>query len=496
MAPIDPRTPCVVGVAQRTWHPSEARAPEPLQMWEEVAHAAAVDAGDAALLRRVNDLSVVHCQSWTYDDAPARLAERLGIAPAHQAYSILAGTAAQRMINPAAERFLDGRSDLALVVGGEALHTRARMLAAGDAPAWSHPAANPPPFPIDLDEWFWPTELAHQVLEAWLTFAVFESARRARLGEGQLPYQERCARLLASMTAVAAANPHAWFRLVRTAAEIATPTPENRLVAWPYTKRMVAIMNVDQAAAILLATHERADALGIPRERRVYLRGWAFGRDPIHVAERDDLSRSPAMAAASREALAVAGVGIDDVRHLDLYSCFTSSLHFACDALGIGPADARPLTVTGGLPYAGGPSSNYMGHSIATMVDRLRTDPGEFGLVSGVGMHMTKHVFAVYSTTPGSLPRPDARLQQWLDAVPVRRVRDRGAGQATAAAYTVVHGRDGMPQWALLVCDLPGGDRCYAHVRDPDLLGAMEAEEWVGRAVVLEPGDDGVTRAW
>ena len=88
-------------------------------------------------------------------------------------------------------------------------------------------------------------------------------------------------------------------------------------------------------------------------------------------------------------------------------SCFGSSLHFARDALGLGADDPRPLTVTGGLPYHGGPASNYMGHSIATMADVLRADPGSLGLVSGVGMHMTKHVFGCYSTEPAPLRPPD-----------------------------------------------------------------------------------------
>jgi acetyl-CoA C-acetyltransferase len=118
------------------------------------------------------------------------------------------------------------------------------------------------------------------------------------------------------------------------------------------------------------------------------------------------------MAEASREAFARAGVGLDDVAHLDLYSCFASSLHFARDALGLAADDPRPLTVTGGLPYHGGPGSNYCAHSIATMVERLRAEPGALGLVSGVGMHMAHHVFALYSTSPGAVKLPDASAVQ------------------------------------------------------------------------------------
>src|SRR5207253_11086067 len=153
------------------------------------------------------------------------------------------------------------------------------------------------------------------------------------------------------------------------------------------------------------ASHEAADALGVDPDRRVYLRGSCAATDAPFVAQRPELWRSPAMETAMAQTLADAGVGADDVAHLDLYSCFTSALELGRDALGLAAGDGRSLTVTGGLPYFGGPARNYMTHSIATMVQTLRADPGSYGLVSGIGMLMTKHVAGVYSTTPGPADR-------------------------------------------------------------------------------------------
>jgi acetyl-CoA C-acetyltransferase len=195
------------------------------------------------------------------------------------------------------------------------------------------------------------------------------------------------------------------------------------------------------------------------------------------------------MAAASAEAMRVAGVGIDDVSHLDLYSCFASSVNFARDALGLDEQESRPLTVTGGLPYHGGAGSDYMTHSIATMADVLRHDPGSIGMLSGVGMHMTKHVYGVYSTEPGAVAPPErAAVQAELDAGPRTTIRDTYAGPATVAAYSVVHGRDGEPEWGLVVCDLPDGHRAYAKVLDADVLRGAEKTEFVGTQVTLAPG--------
>jgi acetyl-CoA C-acetyltransferase len=253
-------------------------------------------------------------------------------------------------------------------------------------------------------------------------------------------------------------------------------------------------MDVDLAGAIVVASHEAADRLGVPAERRVYLRGWCYATDPVYVAEHEPTWASPAMAAASAEALDAADRGIDDIAHLDLYSCFPSSVSFALDALGLASNDSRGVTVTGGLPFFGGAGSDYLTHSIATMVDVLRNDPGSFGLCSCVGMHMTKHVYGTYSTEPpSSAPRPEQQaVQKRLDERPMKVIRDTHSGEATVATYTVLHGRDGGAEWGLLVCDVDDSTRCYARVAHPDLLAELEENECVGCTVELATNDQNV----
>jgi acetyl-CoA C-acetyltransferase len=233
----------------------------------------------------------------------------------------------------------------------------------------------------------------------------------------------------------------------------------------------------------------------VPAERRVYLRGWCYATDPVYVGEHDPTFGSPAMAAASAEAFRVAGCSIDDVALIDLYSCFPSSVAFALDALGLEPSDPRGVTVTGGLPYFGGAGSDYLTHSIATMVDVLRGEPGASGLCSGVGMHMTKHVYGIYSTTPPTdhAPRPDQQaVQKRLDERPIKAIADTHTGGATVATYTVLHGREGTPDWGLLVCDLDESTRCYGRSSDAEVLAELEAVECVGRRVELRTGDNNV----
>jgi acetyl-CoA C-acetyltransferase len=496
----DPRAACIIGVARHTWHPddfvvvaNDELAPEPLDMWERVARAAAADAGGRtpAALAELESVDIVYSQSWQYDDAVQRLSDRIGASPGRRRYSGIGGSVPHVLAVEAAREIRAGRLDLALLVGAEALATVRRLKKAGERPAWSYRPDEKRPFPMEMQ--FDPSEVSHAVFEAYLTFALFDNARRAHLGRSLAEHRAADGRVMAAMTAVAAAQPeHAWFPVARSAEELATATADNRMVAYPYTKLMTSIMDVDMAAAVLLASAEKADALGVPEDRRVYLRGWGYAEEPEHVTGHPDLFRSPAMAAAAGAALSGAGIGVDDVAHLDLYSCFASSVCFGLDALGIAESDGRAgaVTVTGGLPYHGGPGSNYMTHSLAAMAERLRHDPGSFGVVSGVGMHMQKHAYGVWSTDPGAGVVGDP-LAYEAAAEPVAIVGSPESGTtATVTTYSVLHGRDGEPEKALLICDLPEGGRCYAFLGGgATALAAAEQDELIGRRVTLTPKD-------
>jgi acetyl-CoA C-acetyltransferase len=494
--PTDPRATCIIGVARRTWHPSDAPdgAPEPLAMWEQTAREAATDTGVAdtsLLLGALESVDIVYSQSWQYDDAVARLAARVGASPARRGYSGIGGSVPLVLATAVAADIREGHLDLALITGAEALATVRRLKKAGEKPQWSFRPAEKRRFPLDMD--FDPSEITHAVFEAYLTFALFDNARRAHLGRGLDEHRARLGRVLAPMTEIAAASPYAWFPVARSADEIVTATPDNRMVAYPYTKLMTSIMDVDMAASLILASAAKADELGVPEERRVYLRGASSAEDPVHVAGHPELWRSPAMAAAASAALAGAGIGADDVAYFDLYSCFASSVCFALDALGISEDDGRAVTQTGGLPYHGGPGSNYMTHALAAMVETLRREPGSYGVTSGVGMHMQKHAYGVWSTDPGA-----GAFRESAPAAPTAgplAIVESPEGSATVATYSVLHGRDGGADRALLVCDLPQGDRCYALLDgDATQLAGAEATELIGRTVTLAPAD-GINRA-
>jgi acetyl-CoA C-acetyltransferase len=274
---------------------------------------------------------------------------------------------------------------------------------------------------------------------------------------------------------VAAANPHAWIRQTYSAGELVTPAAANRVVSTPYLKLLTANIQVDQAAALIMCSAEAAERAGVPRDRWVFPWAGAHAQEEWFVSARAELAASPAVAAIGRAALEHAGVGIDDVAHVDLYSCFPVAVQVAARELGL-PLDdpARPLTVTGGLTFAGGPGNAYALHATAALVGRLRDDPQAVGLSTAVGWYLTKHAIGLFSATPPA--RPFRRLEPAVERPPARRLADGYRGPVTVEACTVPHGRDGSPEPAIVVAVTPAGERVLA--RTGELSGDAVGLPW------------------
>jgi acetyl-CoA C-acetyltransferase len=296
---------------------------------------------------------------------------------------------------------------------------------------------------------------------------------------------------MASLNAVAAENPYAWFPTRRSAEEIITVSTDNRMIFHPYPKYVNAVMDVDMAAAVLLTDAATAQEWGLGPDEVVYVRGWADATEIWHLAARPAVHRAEALEACANAASSVAGIGVADVDAFELYSCFPSSIEAAATALAIEEDDPRPLTVTGGLPYHGGPGSNYVTHAIANVFERLRAGSGRHALVHGNGYYLTKHAIGVYSSQPpDDVPTPDNALQERLD-LDARPLPVDGTlpGDAEVVAYTVPFGREGSPGTGVVLAESQGR-RTVARA-DNTLTAQLLAADAVGTAVRLTASDDG-----
>ena len=419
------------------------------------------------------------------DNFARSVGRRIGADPARAILEVVGGQGPQRLVNELAHAVARGEMGTVLLVGAEAISTVRRLQAQGETRDWSEAVGG------QLEDRGYGTDglaspelAAHGARAPIQLYALFENARRARLGLGRRAYARALGELLAPFTQVAAANPHAMSREVLSAAEIATVDARNRLVADPFPRRVVSRDQANQGAALILTSRRRALALGVPEGRLVHLHGGADVRERAPM-ERADLGASPAAVSACRHALAAAGVGMHRMAHLDLYSCFPVAVFNITDAFDL-PADgARALTVTGGLPFFGGAGNNYAMHAIAGLVRRLRAEPGSFGLVGANGGYLSKYSVGVYSTTPGWTPFDSRDLQAQVDAWPAP-ARARGAvAAATVETYTIDHTRE--PARAIVVGRTPEGARVAASSEDPAVVQAMTRDDPLGGRVDLAP---------
>lgn len=501
---MNPNTPVLIGAGQGLW--SKGDAPGPRAMLAAVARKAAADAGLSMGALAQCDLAAV--VEFTVDargvaqripfprmaNPPAALAEDLGAANARALYTRTGGNTPQALVNHVCEEIAEGRVRLAVLAGAEFLGSLMKRMQAGqDLAAFAGgPDTTPPRWGVDRPDCT-PEEAAHGLNFPANTYPLFENAIRAHRGLSLETHQHNMGALFAPFSAVAAQNPYAWFPTERNAAEIATETPNNRMVGFPYTKYLNAVIQVDQAAALILCSTAMADELGVALEKRVYLHGCSDTTELWNPLDRVDYHSSPAIRIAAREAFAMAGKTPRDMEYFDIYSCFPSAVEIACAEIGVAEDDARGLTVTGGLPYFGGPGNNYAMHSIAEMMMRLREKPGAFGLVTANGWYLTKHAMGVYSTTPieGGWRRKDPHTYQAeIDALKGPEIVKEPNGPATIETYTVVHARDHMRMGIVIGRDA-AGRRFVANTPDDEAsLRELKTREAVGRRgrVTSTPG--------
>ncbi len=481
----------------------------PVDLMERACEAAFAEA--PRLRDAIDRLSVVDIMTRAGPAPASELAARIGVGAAAREVTTIGGNTPQWLVSRAATDIAAGSLSATVIAGAEAIRSSRARRAAGLP---RHPGMEGlPPDPVVGDDLpgVGPAESAIGLMAPVHVYPLFESVVAARAGHDAVAHRRAMGELLAPFTTVAQANPFAWFPEARTAAAIATPTPDNRIVCEPYTKRMTAFLGSDQGAALIVCSLAAARRAGVA-ERAVFIWSGAEAVDVRFPAARPDPGRSPAIAAAGRAVLASASaavgrgaaVGIDDIEVLDIYSCFPSAVELATDALGIAPGDSRGLTVTGGLPYFGGPGNNYTTHAIAAVTDELRGSsdgsaaggsPVRLGMATGLGWFITKHALGVYGSAPppGGFRRGDTAADQSridASAVPVALEVDSPT-PATVIAATVIRDSEGTPTGAPLLARLPDGRHMAVAPADDEVVeavGHLDIPGLVGAPIVVQGG--------
>ncbi len=513
-AGLDPRTPVLVGGGQAIDRLGSADYAQlsAVGLAARAAQAALADCGPdlQAVIAAVDTIAGVRQFETTSpfaraplgraDNYPRAVAARIGADPGRAILEVSGGQAPQHLVTELAGSIAAGQTQVALIVGSEAISTARHFAGADDRPDFTETVGG------SLEDRGYglagigSRHLAvNGLTDAPSQYALLENARRAREGLSRSAYAARMGALFAPFTRVAAANPFAASPVERDAAELVTLTAANRLIAEPYPRYLVARDQVNQGAAVVLASIAAARRLGVPAERCVFLAGHADAREQ-RLLTRPDLSRSPAAARACEVALELAGITMADVATIDLYSCFPIPVFNICDAFGLAADDPRGLTLTGGLPYFGGAGNNYSMHAIVETLHRARQAPGSFGFVGANGGIMGKYSAGVYTTRPTPWqPGRSGALQASLDEQPRVEVDRRPHGPAVIETFTVRHGRDGHRRGIVIGRLHASGRRFVATVppADQELLDLLAQGDPVGAAVYARAFASGnhVTRA-
>lgn len=498
---VHPRTPVLVGVGQAAEQIDDPgyEALSGVGLAVKAALAALADTGvdPSALASSIDtvggirqfEISTPGAQAplGRSDNYPRSVARRIGAEPRRAILEVAGGQGPQHLLTELAGEIAAGHSDAVMLFGSEAISTVRHHAKAEEKPDFSETVGGQlEDRGLGLKGVSSRHRAQHGMVDAPSTYAVLENARRARIGETRADHAAGMGRLLEPFTRVAAKNPYAAAPVERSAAELATVTERNRMIADPYPRFVVSRDQVNQGAAVLVVSVATAERLDIPREKWVFLHGHAdaFERE---IMKRPDLSRSPSAVRAAGAALEMAGLSTADVSCFDLYSCFPIAVSNVVEGLGLAEDDPRGFTVTGGLPFFGGAGNNYSMHAIAETVQRLRDDPGSFGLVGANGGSLSKYSVGVYSTTPVEWrASTSAGLQRELDAVPDVRVAERADGWATVESFTVRHGRTSRTGIVIGRLDATGERFVAMGVEgDDSLLELLGSEQPVGQRVFV-----------
>jgi acetyl-CoA C-acetyltransferase len=478
----------VAAVQQREEDPE--RAVEPLELMARALEAAAEDAGSRELLARADSIRAPR-GFWSYSDPCRLLAQRFGAAAARTEVAEV-GVLQTTLLGRAARDIALGSADVVLLTGGEARYRTARAGALGrEASMTLQQGALPDSVLRPAAEIVTQAEIRAQLGRPVNQYALIENALRAAEQQKLPEHRRDVAELWADFSRVAAQNPDAWLGKAHTRAEIGEPGPGNRMLAFPYTKRLVSQWNVDQAAGLVLCSLGTARSLGLPEARRVYPLAVVDCEHMVPLTRRRELHRSPGFALAGRRALAHSRSELSELTRMELYSCFPAAVRVQQRELGL-PRE-RELSVTGGMTFGGGPLNNFVLQAWVRTAQLLRADAGGTGLVTAVSGIITKQGVSVFSTEPGEgFVFDDVTAEAAAAASPEVEVVDSARGPARVASYTVLYD-DERPARAILLCDLEDGRRALAIAEDAELAERATREELCGQAVSLRA--DGGVRA-
>ena len=485
--------PIIVGASQYTQRKETQNPLDPLKLIANVSKLAIEDTEVTDIKKFIDSVHLVHFASWSYEDAPAELCGMLGLKPSIKTLSSGGGNTSLRLLNEAALSITEGKSRMVLLTGGETFYSSTLVRKGKKVLDWPKQKVSKYPEAGKMKR-LSEFERKYNLPIPSLSYALLETALRAASERSLEAHQLSIGRLFEKFSQIGSNNPFAWLKAPRSAQEIITPTPINRNVSHPYTKFMCSNPYVDQSGAVLLTTQEFAEELNIGPSKWVYLMGGGNLQNIYNITQRPSLVNSPAVEHASRLSLAQAGLTIKDINLFDFYSCFPSMVQLIRNALKIKEADPRPLSLTGGMAFFGGPWNNYSLHPVITAVDLIRKNPSLKIMQVANGGYNTKLSVGIYGKTP---PQKQWSNNEFLEAQKeilkeeLPKPVEKANGILVVKAYTITYKRDGTPENGVVLGSLENGSHTLALLKEESIKQHnLIQQELVGREFKVYHDDE------
>ena len=470
--------PVLIGVGSLQQKGSFDELDEALILMEKVTLGAINDTEAPGIREYIDEIQVPKGY-WAYRDPGKWIAERHGFSNAKTSVTKI-GVLQQNLINSACKKIINGDIRASLIAGGEARFKIIQALKEGKDFNETQLNENPDSYVKAKEELYVPEEIEALGMMAVGYYAILESAMRFKTKKALSDHEIFLGKYYERFSQIASKNPHAWNEKIFSSDEIRIPANKNQRIAYPYNKLHNSSWNVNQASALILTNEELADRLNVPQIKRVYPLIASETNHMIGVIQRPDLTAPIGLKLAADYLLATAEKNQIYPSMYELYSCFPIAVQLFAEALNVD--DATDKTITGGMPFAGGPLNNYMLHSTIQTVMKIREKNDEIGLVTCVSGMMTKQALAIWGKDPlmdfesKDLTKQAAKLEM---PVPMSQLTN---GEATSIGCTVLY-ENNVSTKAIFYAEDSQGHRLVLTSDKEEIIQAVEGKECVGKKI-------------
>ena len=418
---------------------------------------------------------------WRYRDPGKWVAEKNNIKSPETSVSKI-GILQQNLLNSACSRIANGEINASLIMGGESRYKMLRAQIEEKEYIETELNANPSKYIKAPDELNLDIEKKELGLMAVGYYAILENAFRASLKKNIKNHNEYISKMYAEFSKVASFNEDGWIDNPLDSSEIEYVSDKNPLMAFPYNKNHCSSWNVNQSCAIILSSENVADELNVPFEKRVYPLASSETNYMIPTLQRPNLIEPAGMKLAADFILDICKDNNLDVDMYDLYSCFPVAVQMFAKSLNI--TDINQMTITGGMPFAGGPLNSYVLHSTTKLISKIREMNKGIGLVTGVSGMMTKQSYALWSKNPNvDFIHKDFTNEAKTKETPIE-ISHITEGNGKIIGYTIIN-YDSKPK-AIMYIDTEDGKRKLITSSDKSIIKLMEVKEWVGKKIYFK----------